>query len=153
MPSKRPQRTQRDLGGALSLDIKGPPAQLLPPAPAAAPGFNHHHLAPYHDQVPSFPTGFSSSAASSIIGTPQTRPESPDLALLGATLPSVGSPFPVPEESPVMPEKRTLGDKTFNATAEMPQWMQDVTSGFAKEISQLMNEMEELRRQKQSLQL
>lgn len=52
-----------------------------------------------------------------------------------------------------MPEKRTLGDKTFNATAEMPQWMQDVTSGFAKEISQLMNEMEELRRQKQSLQL
>ncbi|KAG8914292.1 hypothetical protein FRC00_014661 [Tulasnella sp. 408] len=146
MPSKQrqQQRAQRasvsQQFGALSLD-KGPP-------PSTA------HLAPPED-FSAF--GGSSSAGSSVLGTPQPRSESPDLALLGTSLP-VPPPPPPPEptsqpggDSPSMAS--TLGQKTFNGTAEMPEWMANVTGGFAKEISVLMQEMDDLRQQKQRLQM
>jgi hypothetical protein len=43
--------------------------------------------------------------------------------------------------------------RTFDAKPDMPTWMKDVTSGFAKEVSQLMREMDALRAEKQKIQL
>ncbi|KAG8948190.1 hypothetical protein FRC04_009989 [Tulasnella sp. 424] len=145
MPSKQrqQQRAQRasvsQQFGALSLD-KGP-------LPSTA------HLAPPED-FSAF--GGSSSAGSSVVGTPQPRSESPDLALLGTALPI--QPPPPPESAPQSSGdspgmSSTLGQKTFNGTAEMPEWMANVTGGFAKEISVLMQEMDDLRKQKQHLQM
>ncbi|KIO27608.1 hypothetical protein M407DRAFT_23170 [Tulasnella calospora MUT 4182] len=145
MPSKQrqQQRAQRasvsQQFGALSLD-KGP-------LPSTA------HLAPPED-FSAF--GGSSSAGSSVVGTPQPRSESPDLALLGTSLPVPPPPPPEPTSQPGSESPSilsTLGQKTFNGTAEMPEWMANVTGGFAKEISVLMQEMDDLRKDKQRLQM
>ncbi|KAG8975364.1 hypothetical protein FRB90_009542, partial [Tulasnella sp. 427] len=110
------------------------------------------HLAPPED-FSAF--GGSSSAGSSVIGTPQPRSESPDLALLGTSLPLPAPPSEPIQQlnggSPGMPS--TLGQRTFNGAAEMPEWMANVTGGFAKEISVLMQEMDDLRKEKQRLQM
>jgi len=138
MPKRQQNRTQQQRlsqqFGALSLD-KGPIATgPLDPPPEPDPF--------------SFA---SSSSTSSVIMESRGRSESPDLALMGSAPPQPIVP-PLEPPPPSNPGS-TLADKTFNAKADMPKWMADVTAGFAKEVSTLMQDMDDLRKQKQGLQM